>query len=370
MRILIVSDGDPNDASTNSGVARGVLRAFSHRPDTEVVGAVSSAITGPKRLLLALLTLRPTRRWWWATFNLGLLNMRGRSIQRDRAAQKLHDLDFILQVRNIYYPSSHPYIVFIDSTSAMANSGWTAWRPSPALRALRHSIELRQFRGAEFIFTAGHQAAASVIGDYGIPSKKVTAVGGGINFETLPDPESLTEYRQFRAPEILFVGIDFERKGGDLLLAAHALLLEKYPHLRLTLVGATPPVQQVHENVRILGKIVDRDEMAAAYRGASIFCLPARHEPYGLVLQEAMAYLLPCVASDVGAISSIVENGVTGYVVEPENVTALASALDKLIGQPELSSQFGNAGRRKAESDLTWDAVASRMVDVISRRDN
>ena len=364
-RLFIVADGDPRQRSTNSGVANGVLSAFSSRADCTVVGFSSTAPSGALRLILALVTFRPSRRWWWATFNLGAMNIRIRSWQRDRSASQADDFDFVLQVRNIYYPSSHPYLVFIDSTSAMANANWAAWKPSRSLQALRRRIEAKQFAESAHIFTAGPQAAASVVNDYGIQQSKVTAVGGGINFDTLPDVNAVTQHRLNRDPEILFVGVDFQRKGGDLLVSAFTQLVARHPRLRLTLVGGRPTAFIPHSNIRILGQITDREEMASLYSDATIFCLPARHEPYGLVLQEAMAFSLPCVATDIGAIASIVDHGSTGLVIPPENISALIKALELLIDQPDVAAKFGQAGRSKAQASLTWDAVASRMIAAL-----
>jgi glycosyltransferase involved in cell wall biosynthesis len=366
MRLLIVADGNPLAHATNSGVARGITMAMRARPDTEVIGTASTEVPRMRRLLLAVLTFRPTRRWWWSTFNLGRLNIWLRSRYRDRASKAAGELDYVLQVRNIYLPASVPYVVFIDSTSAMANRGWLAWRPSKPLQRVRFKIEKAQFQGAKFIFTAGPQAARSVVEEYGIDGSKVRAVGGGINFERLPDSAELSVHRRARSPEILFVGIDFERKGGDLLVAAYLDLVARYPDLTLTLVGGRPLNVPDHPNIRIVGKVFDRERMAALYRDASIFCLPARHEPYGLVVQEAMAFNLPCVVSDVGALPSVVKHGETGFVVPSESGRALVGALETLLVTPSLRSGFGKKGRARAETDLTWAAVAERMVSTLN----
>jgi glycosyltransferase involved in cell wall biosynthesis len=273
-------------------------------------------------------------------------------------------IDIILHVRNIYFPTRRRYAAFIDSTLLMAERGWANWSHGTRLeRRIRLGVERRYYAQAQFVFTAGHIAANSVISDYGVDPTRVVAIGGGVNFDPLP--ELSKDARSSR--EILWVGLDFERKGGDLLMQAFRRVRSVVPDARLVLVGASP--QQSEPGVDIRGEVRDRDELAQLYRRATLFCLPARHEPYGLVVQEAMAFGLPCIVSDVGELGTIVTDGVTGIVMQDCSPTKIADAIISLMASPDGAQKLGDAGRVKVESSLTWEAVASRMLDHLDIAD-
>lgn len=361
LQIMVVSDGPAESPTTNSGVARGVTRAIMRSGAAQVVASISSRPTGFLRSLLLLLSIRPTRRWWWYTYNFGRISTMARSLKRERVARKLREqgkLDLVLHIRNIYTPSRIPYVAFIDSTSAMANRGWSAWgAPTERARRSQFRNEKRYYQNAICVVTAGAQAADSVVEDYGIDYRRVAAIGGGVNFDPLPSVD-LSVRGRFT---ILWVGVDYRRKGGDMLVAAFAQVRDRYPDARLLMVGVDQ--QADVPGVDWLGEVRDRDALARLYAQASVFCLPARHEPYGLVIQEAMAFGLPCVVTGTGALPAIVEHERTGIVVRQPG--ELSAALIRLLGDPDLALNLGMRGREKAESQLTWDAVVERLLDTV-----
>jgi glycosyltransferase involved in cell wall biosynthesis len=201
-----------------------------------------------------------------------------------------------------------------------------------------------------------------VVTDYGIPAERVTAVGGGVNFDPLPYP---IYGRERPAHKILWIGLDFERKGGDILIEAFQRVRERFLDAELIMVGARSSVEV--PGVTYAGIVTSRDELAKFYLDATIFCLPARHEPYGLVVQEAMAFGLPCIATRVGALDEIIDDAVTGRIVAAENVDELADELLVLLDDPDRCDQMGRAGRVKVENSLTWASVAERMINTLTQ---
>jgi glycosyltransferase involved in cell wall biosynthesis len=105
--------------------------------------------------------------------------------------------------------------------------------------------------------------------------------------------------------------------------------------------------------------------LGAAFEAADVFCLPTRYEPFGIAYIEAMAYSLPCVGPDAWAVPEMIGDGVTGFVVPPEDTEALASRLVTLLTDPELAARLGAAGRRRAEEYFTWAATVERMLRVL-----
>jgi alpha-maltose-1-phosphate synthase len=167
------------------------------------------------------------------------------------------------------------------------------------------------------------------------------------------------------APRVLFIGRDFERKGGDLLLAAFARARERVPEAELWLV--TDRADVGGPGVRHIPPTYDRAAIAALYRAASVFAMPSRAETWGDVFLEAMAYGLPCIAADGDAMPEIVQHGVTGLLAPPGDVAALAGALATLLADDALRRRMGAAGRRRVEAEFTWGHVSDRIVPLLAR---
>ena len=107
--------------------------------------------------------------------------------------------------------------------------------------------------------------------------------------------------------------------------------------------------------------------MSEAYSSAQVFCLPTRFEPFGVVFLEAMHYELPCVGPRAWAVPEIIEDGVTGLVVAPEDPSALAAALLTLLADPLKSAAFGKAGKIRVHERFTWEHVVRRITAAMTR---
>jgi glycosyltransferase involved in cell wall biosynthesis len=204
----------------------------------------------------------------------------------------------------------------------------------------------------------------SILTEYGIEPKKVTVVGGGVNFPKLPELKRQDE--KDNAPTVLFIGKEFYRKGGDLLLRAFAQARAWAPEARLLLltqdtINGNLPL----EGVEVIKPTWDRAFIASLYRQADLFVLPSRLETWGDVLLEAMAYELPCIGVAGEAMEEIIQDGRNGLIVPPNNVEALANALIRLLNDARLRYEWGQAARQCVEKKYTWDRVAERVAPII-----
>ena len=123
---------------------------------------------------------------------------------------------------------------------------------------------------------------------------------------------------------ILFVGVEWERKGGVQLFEAFKLVLKKIPDATLTIVGCAPSIQ--HLNVNVVGKI-SIEKVPDYYNQASVFCMPTRLEPFGIVFLEAMYHQLPIVASNIGAANDFIEDNKNGYLLPPDDTVGISNQL-------------------------------------------
>lgn len=176
-------------------------------------------------------------------------------------------------------------------------------------------------------------------------------------------------------PYVLFVGRITRQKGVPHLLRA---VRDIDPAAQVVLcAGApdTPEIDQefrelyqelsrVREGVHWIPQMLPRPEVIQLLTHAAVFVCPSVYEPLGIVNLEAMACGTPVVASQVGGIPEVVDDGKTGVLVplDDDFEAGLAQALDSVIGDPEAARRMGEAGRERAVGEFGWDAVARRTV--------
>ena len=161
----------------------------------------------------------------------------------------------------------------------------------------------------------------------------------------------------------MFVGALGPHKGVDVLLEARRRMRNRPP---LVLIG-TPRADTPH--IDDPGVFVARDvpsaQVMASWMRASVAVVPSVWaEPMGQVAVEAMLAGRPVVASDVGGLRDVVDDGTTGLMVPPGDPGALAAALDRLLDDPESRQRMGTKGRQHAQQ-FEAAAVAPRIVEVL-----
>jgi glycosyltransferase involved in cell wall biosynthesis len=178
-------------------------------------------------------------------------------------------------------------------------------------------------------------------------------------------------------PTVLFVGKEFARKGGDVLLAAFARVRERVPAARLVVVGPADVGGPAPDGVEVLGPLrkdvpAEWGRLVGAFAEADAFCLPTRYEPLGIVVIEAMYFGVACVTSDTWAMPEMVADGETGYVVPVNDAEATADRLARLLADPGLARRMGEAGRARAAERFSWAAsaaaISARVADLAPRR--
>jgi glycosyltransferase involved in cell wall biosynthesis len=174
------------------------------------------------------------------------------------------------------------------------------------------------------------------------------------------------------APLLLGVGRLATKKGFHVLLRAAPAIFAAHPETHIVLAGSGDRLTELRaaaapfaERIHFPGAVA-HDALPDLFRAADVFTLPAVHDSKGNVdglpnvILEAMASGLPVVASGISGIPLAVEDGRTGLLVPEGDAAALAAAVLRLLADPDERRAMGAAGRRKAERELTWDAVAAR----------
>ncbi len=189
-----------------------------------------------------------------------------------------------------------------------------------------------------------------------------------------PDVSPIDEFGDGKA-NILFVGRLEKRKGVKYLLEAFVQVKQEIPNSRLIVVGPGTRLRRKYEkqvarsglkDVVFTG-FVPYDELPRYYKTADVFCAPATgRESFGIILLEAMAVGKPIVASNIEGYASVVNHGVDGQLVPPEDKESLANALISLLSDQSLCQEMVAKGRAKA-LEHSWEHIARSVLDYYMR---
>lgn len=373
MKILFLCEGSPDERHSWSGTAYSVARELRDRGHQVIGGDVE--LRGLDRWTAAGLTFSPQRDRWGTKFRLGRASFERRSRRAARyAGPGSPEADVILQIGATFEPRDRavPYALYCDSNIRMAERGLESGYSDAVFLSERErraivDREAKVYRDASAIFTLSERLRRSFIEDFAIPPSKVVAVGAGPNLDV--DLSSMVRAPDdpARRPTVLFVGKQFERKGGPQLLEAFRLVRTRVPDARLVIVGPER-VDGADDGVECLGYLSKRDPDQArtlkkAYATADVFCLPTKFEPFGVVFLEAMFYGLPCIGPDAWAVPEMIRDGESGFTFPTEDTGALANRLIELLTNRQLARRFGAAGQSRARREYTWPAVVGRMLE-------
>lgn len=229
-------------------------------------------------------------------------------------------------------------------------------------RRWRYRFDVWCARRVALFFPFSGWAGEVLVEDCGLAPERVHAINVGLDLELWPCvPKTGTPKR----PQILFVGGEFHRKGGDLLLdvyrehfagSADLHLVTRHPPANL------PPNVCVHTDFR-----ANDPRLRELYAECDVFALPTRADMSPWVIVEAMATGRPVITTRTGGIPDMVQDGKTGFLIEPGDATALAERLQVLLEDTRLRQSFGKAGRERVEQEFNAAVCVPRILNVMKQ---
>ena len=168
---------------------------------------------------------------------------------------------------------------------------------------------------------------------------------------------------------ILFFGNIVDYKGLDYLIKAEPLITEKIPDVKIIIAG-----EGEFEKYRILirdvskfeicNKFIPYEEVAELFQKAKVIALPYIEGTQSGVIPIAYAFKKPVVVTNVGSIPEVVDDGKTGFIVQPRDEKVLAEAIIKLLKDDKLRKQMGENAYKKMKEELSWDKIAEKTIAV------
>ena len=371
VRIIGAAFGDPMSEKTFSGVSKHLFNALSRRQvlagciNTRQIKVIEM-FNGALKLSKMFKCSRPcvNSRWLW----------KGSTVDKmtERFKQRLcacEGIDAVLQIgTHVRVESSNVrHYCLTDMTIAQAAraSQFTALYLDD--RQVAEAIEKQKqiFESCEMIFTDSNWARRSVIEDYGMSAEKVSVCGVGTSMVPCFNRAASDRYN------ILFVGRDWKRKGGSILMKAFKQTKRHIKEATLTIIGCEPDISD--PDVNVLGYL--NKEVASDYRTimnafgqASVFCVPSMFEPFGICFLEAQLCGIPVITFDGEGRIDAIEDGVGGVLVKEKTASALSDALIRLLINKPLALEMGAAGHDYVMNNYTWDHVAERILNKIEER--
>ncbi|MES3035111.1 MAG: glycosyltransferase family 4 protein [Gemmatimonadota bacterium] len=296
--------------------------------------------------------------------------LRGRAEVRQALASIPHDVAFF----NTHVPAlmggvmtrRTPYVISTDITPCQYDAMGVHYGRGSKLGGpvawLRHRQHAETLRGAAAVLPWSSWVAKSMVADYGVRREQVHVVPPGVDLAIWRPAERV---RDAHSPvKLLFVGGDFERKGGPLLLDAFRTLPAGSAELHLVTRSAVTPSAGVFVHH---GMTPNQPELIDLFRDCDVFVLPTVAEAFGIVAVEASACGMPVVGTAVGGLTDVIVDGETGFLMPSGDGEVLAARLQQLVADATLRARLGAATRARALSHFDGGQTAQRVVTQLRR---
>lgn len=266
-----------------------------------------------------------------------------------------------------------PIIFMTDATFFQIQGYYDSFKDLAAYN-IRQGIALDRsaFQKATHCMLASDWARKSAMLDYGIPENKITVVPFGANLDRIPGADELKKEKN-KTCRLLFLGVEWERKGGQIALDTFYQLKRNGFPVQLTIIGCVPPVPVTDPDIEVIPFINRHNNEEAGrlyqiFRQTDFLLLPTRAECAGIVFCEASAFGVPSITTDTGGVGTNVINGVNGFALAPEaGAEAYAQKIRECFSDDAVYRQLSKSSRRKFEEDLNWEHWGKQFQQIAQR---
>jgi len=301
-----------------------------------------------------------------------------RSLEKNlnRQIQKFENIDVIIETADIGVGVKRkiPFYLFQDlSIDVLIKHFQEHSHPVPGWEIFnlddlykRKEWQMRIYDQCIGVFAESKWLADSLVEDTGISTEKVHVVDLGINVKPELTYHSFGE-KSKQDKTIFFIGRDFFRKGGHLVVEAFKLLRKNYSKkYKLIIAGpkSWPLEGRIPEGVQFIGD-VSREIIQKYFQTSDVFCMPTYFEGgYAIVFTEALCFGIPCIGRNIQGMLEIIKPGVNGYLLNNDSIDELAELIVKVIEDDTMKSDVGRMSK-SYQDYYSWDRVASDMIKII-----
>jgi glycosyltransferase involved in cell wall biosynthesis len=372
LRIAFVSSSDPLDIHSFSGTLYHMAQALQAVvPQLEIVRRTTPFWFSYMQRLIEIVSKGRVNVASWPILNRHFSSRLSRRWEGQRVV-------FVTVVASSLAAELSKYAPVIHISDATPELLLNLYPDYPSLTdsaaALAEKTEGRCIRRAVHNSFASDWAAASAISHYGADPNNVSVIPWGCNIADVPATDLREGGRTGNVCKLLFVGVGWLRKGGDVVCDAARMLVERGIPIQLDLVGSIPPDSLAQPPWMVAHGFLNKNNeedtmlMRSLMREADFLFVPSRQEAYGIVFAEASAYGTPSVTRNVGGVSTVVKDGKNGIILnETATPEDFANAIEKTWLNRSGYIELRKSTRRRYEKHLNWSAWAAGIADQLGQ---
>lgn len=368
---VFLSPADPRRVRSWSGTLHFMLSAIS-RPDTNVQVVTGGIVEFAARLLNKLISLTGRK------YDIRFCTLYARLVGAIITARLRHRNNrFIIAAAASNYVAflrTEQPIIYVSDSTFYSNMTWLSDFQDfpPWLRRQGDLLEQRSLQRAARVVYPSEWAKDQAIEYYGVSDTAIEVLPFGPNIPTT----LIKRFARSKQVEIktniniLYVGMDWQRKGGALVLEIGSKLRARSLRCRIFLVGRIPKHIVTDEGVSVIG-FLDKNRpehlarLCELYAEAHFFVLPTEFDPFGVVFSEAQAFGCPSLTYASGGTATAVLDGETGYAM-PTGATAddFAEKIAQLVRDPARYETMSRDCRQRFRQSASWDAWAESVLRI------
>jgi len=277
-----------------------------------------------------------------------------------------------------FLETTTPIILVEDGTFAQLHNYYPGYSRLLSWSARQgHAIEMAAYQNAHALLYCSTWAARSALYDYHADYHKVHIIPFGANLDTIPSRETVFNRQKSSRCTLIFIGIGWEKKGGDIAFETLIALENMGIDTDLIICGSIPPASISHPNMTVIPFLDKNDdhqrhELEMLYQKADFLIVPSRQEAFGIVFCEASAYGIPSLTASTGGTSDAVYNGKNGFILPYDaRGQAYAEIIAEIYGDDSRYSQLVKSSRRVFEDLLNWNhwgtSVQQLLLQILSQ---
>lgn len=293
-------------------------------------------------------------------------------IASQRLQKTLEDKDFdvlfsVCQYNELAFLKISQPIVFVNDILLDQHIGYYPYYMGLGWysKKVMQYIEKKVFQNTSAIILPSEWSVERAKEFYQLPKSKIHLLRFGPNIDV---PEKIIKKDYSKEIKLLFLGVDWERKGGDIALQTTEILHKKGYPVKLMVVGCIPPkTSPVMEVIPFLNKNNPEDyaKLKKLLLESHLLLLPTRAECYGIVFCEASAYGLPSITTDTGGVTSIIKNGINGFALPlSANADEYAIKIEEILNN-EMLEKLSISSRERYDEALHWELWGQRMDEIL-----
>jgi len=374
LKIAYLSSDDPHDRRSWSGTHFFIAQALQkHCGDVVLLGPIkpTAALIGKA---CSKTIYKATGKRYLYTHSAWLSRMTARIAERKLSKDKF-DLIFTaagsVEIANL--ATSIPIIYLSDATVSLISNYYPEFSNIlPFSLSQADRIERSAIKKAAALIYPSRWAARSAIEDYHADVRRLTIVPFGANLEEVPERHVVLAKKRSEHCRLLFVGVDWYRKGGEIAFRTMLELEQMGLPTELTVVGCVPPEEFRHKRLKVIpflnkNKPSDRTFFSNLFLESDFLVLPTRMECTAIAFSEASAFGLPIMATDTGGVCGAVTNGDNGYLFPSwASAAQYADMIYQIYSDRQLYSDLQVRSRNAFEERLNWNSWAKTVKGVMA----